>query len=93
VIYHEDALRVEGEDNQKLALIKKIDPSLPERERAVLELIQQAVIDVTQVKREDIEKLKDYGWTESDIVEIADTAAFAIGESIFTDILIEFSRD
>jgi alkylhydroperoxidase family enzyme len=80
-------------DHQCITSIKSIDPNLPERERVVLELVQQAVIDVKQISREDVRKLKDYGWSDSEIVEIVDCAAFSIGESIFTDVLLELVPD
>jgi alkylhydroperoxidase family enzyme len=78
--YHEAAARYEGLDPEMIGLIWDYEASsdqLDPFERAVIDLGLKVVRDPKSVEDEDIERLREHGITDEQLVELLSTALIA----------------
>ncbi|MEE8076786.1 MAG: peroxidase-related enzyme [Candidatus Binatia bacterium] len=75
---HAEFLRKEGGDDLAAEQIK-VDwrqANLTDAERAMLEYVEKLTLTPSSMKKEDVQKLRDAGWTDRDILDICQVAAY-----------------
>jgi uncharacterized peroxidase-related enzyme len=82
---HGRALREFFADDQIVAIAEgRVDGLLDAAEQALLRFARQVAADASQVTAEHVAELRDLGWTDADIFDVAATAA---GRAFFTKLL------
>jgi len=80
IAWHTTSAAIEEVDPERFAVASDFDAkkeALPEAERVAIEFARKSVEDPANVTDEDVERLREHGYDDADIVEITTTAGTA----------------
>ena len=82
--FNKNLLKMQGLSDEDIAKMEKdpLQTPLEDRERAMVAFVMKAVKTSDAVDKEDVDRLHELGWTDSDIMDALAHATNMIGSSI-----------
>jgi len=82
--FNKKILKLQGLSDEDIEKMEKdpLQTPLDDKDRAMLSFVMKAIKSPDAVEKQDVDKLHDYGWTDSDILDAMAHGTNMIGSSI-----------